>query len=85
MVKRVFATLYSLMRAMMVHVGLHKKIKTGKWSKCSTSTTKLENSMVNPYKEKRVHENLYGKMPDYAKYLSNFGEMGVIHSITIVK
>ena len=29
--------------------------------------------MVNPHKEKFAHEKFYGNIPDYAKYLRNFG------------
>ena len=42
-------------------------------------------NMVNLHEEKRAHEKLYGKMPDYGKYLRTFGEMGVLRSITTIK
>ena len=41
--------------------------------------------MVNPHEEKFAHEKFYGKNPDYAKYLRNFGEMGVVRSIATLK
>ena len=41
--------------------------------------------MVNPHEEKCAHEELYGNMIDYVKYLRNFGEMGVVHIIVAIK
>ena len=70
---------------MMAHVGLHKNLKTGLWPKCAKTVTKLENIMVNPQKEKCAHNKFYGEILDYKKYLRNFGEMGVVHSIDTVK
>ena len=60
-VERVFATLYSQMRVIMTHPGLHENLKTCLWTKCTATTTKLENVMVNTHKEKCAHEKLYGK------------------------
>ena len=68
-----FATLYSQIHAMMAHVGLHENLKTGIWPKRAATTTKLENIMVDPHKEKCAHEKSYNKIPDYAKYLSTLG------------
>ena len=41
--------------------------------------------MVNPHEEKFTYKKLYGKIPDYAKHLRNFVEMGVLRSINTVK
>ena len=41
--------------------------------------------MVNPNKEKFTYDKLYGKIPDYAKYLKTFVEMGYVHSIVNIK
>ena len=57
-----FVTLYYRMLAMMVHLRLHEKLKTGLWSKRAATMTKLENIMVNPHKGECAHEKFYGKM-----------------------
>ena len=41
--------------------------------------------MVNPHEEKCAHKKFYGKNTDYTKYLSIFGEIGVVSSIVTVK
>ena len=41
--------------------------------------------MVNLNEDKCAHGKFYGNMPDYAKHLRTFVEMGVVHSITTVK
>ena len=51
-VEQGIATLYSHMRAGMVHMGLHENLKTYLWSECAATAIKLENIMVNPHKEK---------------------------------
>ena len=84
-VERVFATLYSQMRVMMAHAGLHENLNTGLCSKCTATTTKSENIMVKPHEEKCAHKNFYEKIREYAKYLRNFGEMGFVRSIATVK
>ena len=61
MVERGFAALYSQMRAIMAYTGLQGNLKTGPWPKCEATTTKLDNVMVNPLKEKCAHEKFYGK------------------------
>ena len=48
-VEQVFASLYSRMRLMITHAGLHENIKTGIWPKCAATVTKLENIMVNTH------------------------------------
>ena len=58
---------------MMVHALLHEKLSTVLWPECAATATKLENIMVNPDEEKCAHEKLYGEIPDYTKYLRNFG------------
>ena len=63
MVEQESTTLYSYMRGFMAHVGLHENLKTGIWTECSATATKLENIMVNPHKEKFAHEKLYIEMP----------------------
>ena len=85
MVERLFATIYSQMRAMVTHTGLHENFKTGIWPECAATATKLENIMIKTHEEKYAHEKFYGKISDYTKYLSNFVEMGVIRSIATVK
>ena len=57
MVEWGFETLYSRMRAMILHAGLHKKLDTGLWPKYASTATKLD---------------FYGKMTDFAKHLRNF-------------
>ena len=84
-VERRYATLYSWMRAMMVHAGLHENPKTGPWPKYAATVTKLGNIMVNPHEEKCAHEKFYGKIPDYKKYLRTLEEMGVVRSIHTAK
>ena len=37
-----FATLYSWMRMMMTHAGLHENLNTGLWPKCADTMTKPE-------------------------------------------
>ena len=51
-IEQVFAAIYFLMHTLMEHAGLHKNPKTGLWTECATTATKLENIMVNPHKEK---------------------------------
>ena len=80
-----FATRYSIMRAVMTNAGINENLKICLWTECAATPNKLENIMVKQYKDKLSHEKFYGKMPDYAKYLRNFGEMGVVHSIATVK
>ena len=58
---------------------------TGLWPECAATDTKLENIMVNPQKEKCAHEKFYRKIPDYAKYLRTFGEIGIGSGIATVK
>ena len=67
------------------HVGIHENLKTGLWPECASTTTKLENIVVNPHEEKCAHENFYGKIPDYTKYSRTLGEMGVVRSIATIK
>ena len=55
MVERGLATLHSRMQTMIVHEGLNEKLKTG--------------LIVNQHEEKSAHKKLYGKVPDYIKYL----------------
>ena len=69
------ATLYSWMRTMMAHAILYDNIKTGLWSKCAATATKLQNIMVNSHEETFVHKKFYGKRPDHKKLLRSFGEM----------
>ena len=45
-----FDTIYSCMGTMMEQSGLHENIKTGIWTKCAATSTKLENVMVNQHK-----------------------------------
>ena len=54
-IERVFATTYSWMRVMMPHLGLNENLKTGIWTKCVATATKLENIMINQHKEKCAH------------------------------
>ena len=56
MIKQVFATVYSRMRSMMVHAGLHENLNTGLWPKSTATVTKLENIMFNPYEEKYAYK-----------------------------
>ena len=84
-VERGFATIYSRMRLMVEYAVIHENLKTGLCPKCAATATKLENIMINPHKERFTHEKFYVKTSDYAKYLSTFVEMGVIHSIATVK
>ena len=58
---------------MMVHAGLHENFKTGMWTEYVTTTTKRENSTVKPHEEKYAYNKLYGKIPDYARYLRSLG------------
>ena len=51
-VEQGFAALYSRMRAMMTHMGLHKNLKTGLCPECAATATKLKNIMVKPHEEK---------------------------------
>ena len=64
------------MRAMMAHTGLQKNLMTGLWLECGTTTTKIENMMVNPHKEKCAY---------YRKNFRNFVEIGVVRIISTVK
>ena len=73
------------MSAMMTHVGIYENLKTGIWTKCAATATKLENVMVKPQKDKYSHDKFCGKMLDYARYLRAFGEMGVVRIIDTVK
>ena len=41
--------------------------------------------MVNPHEENCVYKKFYDKILDYEKYLRNFGYIGVVRSIAIVK
>ena len=84
-VERGFATLYSLMHAIMEHAGMHENLKTGLWSECASTATKLENIVVKPHEEKCPYEKFYRKIPYYAKYLRTFGEMLVVRIIDTVK
>ena len=70
---------------MMAHAEINEKLNNGLWIKCAATATKLENIMVNPHKEKRAYEKLYGEITDYAKYLRTFGEVGVVHSIATIE
>ena len=69
----------------MEDAGLHKDLKTGIWPECVAITTKLGNIMVNPNKEKCSYKKFYSKIPDYAKHLNTFGELGVVRIIVNVK
>ena len=72
-VERGFATLYLQMRVIMLHAGLHENLNNGICPKCAATTTKIENIMVNPHKEKCAHHKFYRKMSDYAKCLRTLG------------
>ena len=50
-VGQVFATLYYWVCMMMGHEVLHENLKTGIWTKCASSMTKLKISMVKPHEE----------------------------------
>ena len=54
---------------MMAHMGLHDNIKTGIWTKFTSTDNKLENIMVNLRKETWAYEKLNTKISDYDKYL----------------
>ena len=58
---------------MMTHPVIYKNVKTGIWSKCAATATKLKNIMVKPHETKCAHEKFYSNMADYAKYLRTFG------------
>ena len=85
MVERVFATLYSRMCMMMAHAGIHENINTCLWPECAATGTKLEIILVKSHQEKCAHDKFYGKIPNYAKYLRTFGEMGFLIIISTVK
>ena len=69
---------------MMMHAGIYENLNTGLWPKFAGTVTKLKNVMVNPHKTKCAYENFYGEIPDYAKILSNFEEMGAVRSIATI-
>ena len=69
----------------MAHTILHENLNNGLWPKLAATATKFKNIMVNPHKEKCVHEKFFGKMPDYANYLRTLGGMRVVRSIYTVK
>ena len=73
------------MHDMIVHAGINENLKTDIWPECAATSKKLENIMVNPQEEKCAHKKFYIKIPDYAKYLNNLGEMVVVPSIYYVK
>ena len=70
---------------MIAHTGIHENLNTSIWTDCVATATKFENSMVNPHKEKCSHEKFFGKIKDYAKYLLDSVEMGVLRTIATVK
>ena len=70
---------------MILCTGLQEKIKTGLWTKCAATVTKLENIMVKPHKEKCAYEKFYIIISEYAKHLRIFGEMGVAYIIATLK
>ena len=61
MVERGFATLYSRMRMMMMHAGLHKNLNTGPWTECAATAKKIKNIMVNPHEENARMRSSIGK------------------------
>ena len=72
-VEWVFDTLYSWMRTMMSHMGLHWNLKTGLCPKYAATVTKPEIIMADLQKVKCAYEEFYGNIPDYAKYFKTFG------------
>ena len=57
---------------MTEYAELHENLKTCTCPKCAATATKLENSMVDLYKEKYVYEKFYGQIIYYAKHLRPF-------------
>ena len=62
----------------MTHVGMHENLNTGIWPECVATANKLKSIMPNSNEEKCMYENLYGRMPEYLKYLRTFGKMGLV-------
>ena len=62
---------------MMTHVGMHENLNTGMWHEYVATANKLGIVMTNS-NEQNVYEKLYGRMPEYIKYLRTFGKMGLV-------
>ena len=77
-VERAFATLYGRMRAMMNYAGIVPEKRDKIWTEVAATATKLENILVDKKDEKSAYEKVYGKLPDYAKHLRTFGEVGIV-------
>ena len=78
-VERKFATLYGHIRAMYHSAGLSDSHKVGLWCECASTATVLENLIATRgQNNKSSHELFYGTPPNHAKYLREFGEVGIV-------
>ena len=78
-VERKFATLYGRIRAMYHSAGLSDSHKVGLWCECASTATVLENLIATRgQNNKSSHELFYGTPPNHAKYLREFGEVGIV-------
>ena len=48
------------------------------WAEAAATATKLENIIVDKKEDKCPYYQIYGKMPDYSKYLRTFGEVSIV-------
>ena len=83
-VEQVFDTAYYRMRTIMAHTVIHGKLSTELWFEC-VATKKKSKYYGKPIRKKCAHEKFYGKIPDYAKYLSSLGEIGSVCSVDTIK
>ena len=61
---------------MMSHTGINENPKTDLWTECASTTTKLENIMVNPHKEKMRTQDVLRRNSRLRKALEEFCRNG---------
>ena len=79
-VERKFATLYGRGRALLNKAGFNRKMRKGLWAEAARIATLLDSITVKPGETKCPYELFFGTLPNWARYLRTFGEVGIVKS-----
>ena len=77
-VERRFATLYARVRAMLHSCGYPDTLKYKLWAECASTAGLLFNIQSKQADEKSPHEQMYNRLPAYARNLKQFGRLGAV-------
>ena len=73
-VERSFATLYGRVRAMMNNAGFHAEYRSGLWTECAATATKLSNLLTGSDGHSAYYR-FHGEHPKFVRDLKVFGEV----------